>query len=58
MPLRVNKHLTLFQGMSVLADRLPSAVLPCLTEQYSKRADKHTSPELRVKVGESVSQNV
>ena len=40
------------QGMSVLADRLPDEVLPCLTEQYTKRADKHTSPELRIKVGE------
>ena len=38
--------------MSVLADSLPDAVLPCLTEQYTKRADKHTSPELRIKVGE------
>ena len=38
--------------MSVLADRLPDSVLPCLTEQYTKGADKHTSPELRIKVGE------
>ena len=36
----------------MLADRLPDEVLPCLTEQYTKRTDKHTSPELRIKVGE------
>ena len=36
----------------MLADRLPDSVLPCLTEQYTKRADKHTSPELRIKIGE------
>ena len=44
--------LTLSQGMSVLADRLPDEVLPCLTEQYTKHTDKQTSSELRIKVGE------
>ena len=38
--------------MSVLADRLPDEVLPCLVEQYTKSADRPSSAELRIKVGE------